>query len=81
MRDWRTKLDDVLRSNERDVLQSAGTVERSRAGAHAAAEYEAFSARRRALREAEGAAELEQVASRLEKRPNSKRSRDEKDET
>lgn len=52
--DWKTKLDEFLRFNERAVLPDAGSVSREQADAKAEAEYEAFAARRRAAIEAEG---------------------------
>lgn len=54
LRDWETKLDDFLRFNERAVLPDKGRVSKSHADERAEAEYEEFTARRRALLEAEG---------------------------
>jgi hypothetical protein len=54
LRDWETKLDEFLRFNDRNVLHDRGTVSKAEADAHADAEYEAFSSRRRVSREAEG---------------------------
>ena len=54
LKDWESKLDDFLRFNERSVLTNAGTTSTAAAHRHAEAEYEKFSARRRALLEAEG---------------------------
>lgn len=67
MHDWREKLDGFLRFNERDVLPDAGAVERRLADAHADDQYERFAARRRAVREGEGADALAEVASKLER--------------
>jgi hypothetical protein len=70
--DWKTRLDDFLRFNERPVLPHAGRVTRDDADRKAAAEYERFAASRRAVLEAEGEAvalhELEEVAKALPKR-------------
>lgn len=55
LRDWQTKLDDFLRFNDREVLESAGSVSRQEADEHAQAEYERFAQRRREFLEAEGA--------------------------
>lgn len=54
LRDWRTKLDEFLRFNERRVLPGAGRVSRDDADRHAATEYEQFEARRREAAEAAG---------------------------
>lgn len=70
--DWRTKLDDFLRFNERGVLADAGKVSREEADLRAEHEYDRFSQRRRELAEAEGErdamSELEAKAKRLPKR-------------
>jgi hypothetical protein len=72
LNDWKTRLDDFLRFNDRAVLPNAGRVTREEADRKAAAEYEAFAARRRAALEAEGEAEalrqLEDAAKALPKR-------------
>ena len=72
LRDWQMKLDEFLRFNDRDVLEHAGAVTKDEADAHAAAEYETFAARRRALMEAEGEKigieRLEEAAKDLPKR-------------
>src|SRR5262249_36536896 len=54
LKDWEIKLDEFLRFNERAVLPDAGSISRVEADARAEAEYEQFTERRRALREAEG---------------------------
>lgn len=54
LRDWTTRLDEFLRFNDRQVLPGAGTVSHRQATDKAAAEYEQFAHRRRALLEAEG---------------------------
>jgi hypothetical protein len=72
LRDWRERLDDFLRFNERAVLPHAGSVSCEEADRKAAAEYEKFAARRRAALEAEGEAEairqLEAAAKQLPQR-------------
>jgi hypothetical protein len=50
--DWRTRLDDFLRFNDRAILPNAGHVSREDAEKKAAREYEQFAARRRARLEA-----------------------------
>ncbi len=73
LRDWRTKLDEFLRFNEREVLAGAGKVSHQEAVEGAEAEYERFGARRRELLEAQGerdgVAALEAAARRLEEPP------------
>ncbi len=72
MRDWREKLDDFLRFNERRVLGDAGGVSRKDANRRALGEYELY--HRRRLDEAEAQAEadtmkqLEKLAKELPKR-------------
>lgn len=70
--DWRTKLDDFLSFNERNVLSDAGSISHDAADDKAHAEYEAFSNRRRAAIEAQAGQdalrELEQRAKDLLKR-------------
>jgi hypothetical protein len=72
MKEWKTKLDDFLRFNDRAVLPHAGGVSRDEADREAADKYEKFSARRRAHLETEGEAEalrqLEGTGKRLPKR-------------
>ena len=53
LKDWETKLDELLRFNERAVLHDEGKATKSAADARAEAEYEEFAERRRALLEAE----------------------------
>jgi len=53
LRDWETKLNEFLAFNERRVLPNAGKVSKADADARAEAEYEEFTARRRAFIEAE----------------------------
>jgi hypothetical protein len=48
LRDWETRLDEFLRFNDRRVLPGPGTVSHQQAADKAAAEYEQFTARRRA---------------------------------
>jgi len=58
MRDWRAKLDDFLRFNERAVLPDAGHVTREEADRKAEQEFDLFEQRRRAEIETEAEAEL-----------------------
>ena len=71
LRDWRTKLDEFLRFNDRDVLETAGSVSKKAADEHARTEYEAFAQRRREFLEAEGARDeikrIEEMAKKLTK--------------
>jgi hypothetical protein len=57
MRDWRERLDDFLRFNERGVLDGPGQVSREEADRRALGEYELFHQRR--LEEADARAEEE----------------------
>lgn len=54
IRDWKAKLGEFLRFNERRVLTGAGLVSHDKAIAKAETAYEEFAARRRALLEAQG---------------------------
>lgn len=77
MQDWRTKLDEFLRFNERGVLPDAGRMSREQADGLAQAEYERFAARRREALEAEGERDairqLEDAAKKLPERSPKKR--------
>jgi len=72
LENWRTRLDEFLRFNERDVLEDGGRIRREEAEQRAEAEYERYAARRRALLEAEGEQAsidaLEQAARELPER-------------
>ncbi len=69
LKDWKTRLDEFLRFNDRDVLPDAGRVSREIADEMAAEVYEQFSARRRLVLEDAGEAEvlkrLEETVKRL----------------
>jgi hypothetical protein len=75
--DWRTKLDDFLRFNEREVLPNAGTISREQADSAAEAQYAEFESRRRAAQEATAEAallrELEAQAQTLPERESKKK--------
>jgi len=58
MRDWETKLDELLRFNDRDVLPGAGSVTKKAADEKARSEYEQYAASRREAKERAGEAEL-----------------------
>ena len=60
MRDWRTRLDDFLKFNERDVLKDAWRFTREQADRHAEEQYGLFEERRR--KELEAKAETEFIA-------------------
>jgi hypothetical protein len=76
MRDWRTKLDEFLRFNEREVLTDAGRITREQTDRRAEAEYSRFEERRRkeleAKGEAEFAASLAQLDGKIKKIASSK---------
>ncbi len=63
--DWKAKLDDFLRFNEREILPHSGRVSRDEAERRAADQYERLSERRRAEQEAETIRELEEQAKKL----------------
>ncbi len=69
--DWKSKLDEFLRFNERNVLPGAGCVSRDAADDKAAREFDLFSERRRAAIEAQAEQdairELEDTARTLPK--------------
>lgn len=70
--DWRQKLDEFLRFNDRAVLPDVGRVSREEADRIAQTEYDRFAERRRNLAEAEGEQalrELEAKARELPKQP------------
>jgi hypothetical protein len=58
MRDWRAKLDEFLRFNEREVLPDAGRVTREDADRRAREQFALFEQRRRSEAEQKGEAEL-----------------------
>jgi hypothetical protein len=67
---WKTRLDDFLRLNDRDILPGAGHVTREFADSHAQSEYERFAARRRQLAEMAGGADaLKQLENEVKKLP------------
>ncbi len=53
LKDWKSRLDEFLRFNDRHVLPNAGRVSREDAEAQAVREYEQFAAERRARLEAD----------------------------
>lgn len=55
LKNWVERLDAFLTFNERRVLDGAGRISKKQADAHAENQYEQFAAKRRSLREAEGA--------------------------
>ena len=74
LNDWKTRLDDFLRFNERNVLTDAGHASRKQAERKAAGDYELFAARRRAEREAAGEADImKQLEDAARKHPKPKR--------
>lgn len=79
LKDWKAKLDEFLRFNERAVLADKGRVSKEVADAHAGAEYEEFAVRRRVMLEAEAERDaqraLEQAARKLPEKPKRERPR------
>jgi len=68
MRDWRSRMDDFLKLNERDILKDAGTVSHDEAERHALQQYRRFEDRRRAELEAEAETELSDSIRELEEK-------------
>ena len=72
MKDWKQKLDDFLRFNDRSVLPGPGSIRRETAERLANAEYDTFEKERRTQLEAQGEADtmrqLEDVAKKIKKR-------------
>jgi hypothetical protein len=76
LRDWRTRLDDFLRLNERGILPDSGKVSREEADAIAEEEYDRFAARRRAQLENEAEADtLKQLEDEVKKLPKAKKTK------
>jgi hypothetical protein len=79
MKDWKQKLDEFLRFNDRNVLPNAGKVRKKEADIFAKDEYEQFAQRRREYKEIVGQEEsisyLEEAAKLL---PKKKLKRDKK---
>jgi len=77
LKDWKAKLDDFLRFNERGVLADAGTVSREAADEKAQQEYDRFSERRRTeietQAEQDAMRELENTANKLPKSPKKRK--------
>jgi hypothetical protein len=65
LRDWRERLDEFLRFNDRAVLAGAGRVSRDEAERKANGEYEQFAERRRTQLEADALKQLEEAAKKL----------------
>jgi len=69
LKDWKTKLDEFLRFNDRKVLPNAGKITREAAEQRAEQEYERFSERRRgeieSLAEQDAMKQLEDAAKKL----------------
>jgi hypothetical protein len=71
LNDWRTRLDDFLRLNERAILTDAGKVSREQADALAEHEYERFASQRRANIEREAETDtLKELEDEVKKLPN-----------
>jgi hypothetical protein len=66
MRDWREKLDNFLKFNERNVLDDKGAVARAQADRHAEEQFALFETRRRQELEAKGEVELSDALQHLE---------------
>lgn len=70
MQDWREKLDDFLRFNDRNILNHAGSISRDDAERHANVEYDRYEERRRtAADEVAEAAHLREIEEAVKKLP------------
>ena len=65
LNDWKTRLDEFLQFNDRNVLPDAGRVSRESADEKATEAYERFAARRRAQIEADALNELADAVKKL----------------
>ena len=73
LQNWQTRLDDFLKFTEREILTHSGKVSREEARELAEQEFEQFAARRRAVLEGQGEADLlKLVEAKLKKLPKSK---------
>lgn len=73
LRDWKGKLEDFLKLNDRNSLPDAGKISRKQADAKAEEEYERFAAHRRVLLEEEGERDaLRQLEGEMNKLPKKK---------
>jgi hypothetical protein len=76
LKDWRTRLDEFLQFNDRNVLPDAGRVSRETADRNATEAYERFAARRRVQIEADAEDDaLNQLEEVVKKLPRSKKSK------
>jgi hypothetical protein len=74
LHNWKTRLDDFLRLNERAILPDAGRVSREQADAIAEQEYQRFAARRRAQIEDEAETGiLHQIEGEIRKLPGTRK--------
>jgi len=79
LKDWRTRLDEFLEFNDRNVLPGAGRVSREDADRKATEAYEHFAARRRAQIEANAEADtLNQLEEVVKKLPRSQKPKPDK---
>ncbi len=69
MRDWRERLDAFLQFNEREVLTDAGRVSKAVADRLALEQFEQFSARRVAAKDAADESAFEQAIKQLPAKP------------
>ena len=72
LKDWKKRLDDFLKFNDRNVLPDAGRMSRKNADQKAAEEYERFAARRRAQIETDA---LNQLEAEVKKLPRPKKAK------
>ena len=68
LQDWRTKLDEFLKFNDRRVLKNAGKKTKKTADDVAKAQYDQFAERRRLKLEEKGAADLIEALEKISKK-------------
>jgi len=72
LKDWKSKLDDFLRFNDREVLETTGSLSKNEADSRASEEYEIFAQRRRDFLEAEGVRDtIKAIEDAAKERPKS----------
>jgi hypothetical protein len=69
LKDWKQKLDEFLRFNEREVLTDSGSISKKAADEKAASEYQKFEDRRRLALENAGGPETIQQLEDLTRNP------------
>jgi len=69
LENWKTKLDEFLTFNERELLHHSGNVSREDANAHAKLEYDLFAKKRKEHKEELGEAESIKMLEEIARKP------------